>query len=1258
MPTFDPSQPFTQPKPAFDEKQPFTQGEQAPAPTPPPAPNNAPLQQYVKQNMMAYQDSKNLPEGATDKDIANLHQPQRYAESYLDAVQAGFQTSVTGLVTRNQLPDTVLPENAGMAMRVLQGAGQLAGDIPAMVAGGIGGGLAGTAEAPVLGTVAGATAGMWALPSAMRRYYMDSLQKGDVKDFGDFFERAGGVAIDGLKGAVTGVLTEGLGALGGSAAANAGAPVIGQTASKLATELGVMTTVGKAMDGQVPHAQDFLDGALLLGAVHGVTSMLPKSSIPPHVKDIQTKLQEIYAETGVNPSQVTQEAMTDPNLKQQLQSTSPSIPDAYKSKIEAPQKGQEILSPPKPPTVKPDIPAQLDELHSSLNDEFSPKENLQVQKFQKPEPPEPPKAKEPPSDGSEPPPPTDKEKILSRIGESTEPVDKGWDNWYSRNVDKLNPINKLAEAISGGEKLDKNEDPYALFSTAMSRGFAKADELLNHGYTDPESGEHKDGMKQILARFPDDTDGLKAYGMAKRALELEGRGVKTGFDLEAAKNFVTEEKSKYEDSFRDLVDLQNHGMKNLSMSGFLTPEQFKNIRDINQDYFPFNRAIEGGASAGKASSKPIKEIHGSELHVIDPFEQIIKNQYAYSRIAEDNLAKRSVVDLAQKFDAPSDLLKPSPVVMKPTTIHPEELAKYLGKYGIHEGDPETMQIFRPLSLPLGPDEFATVVDGKREVYTVDPSVAKALSASNYSEPHGMVKIAAAVAKAQRVGMTENPFFLLTHAVKDQFRATIQSQNGYRFAWDGLRALGHYFSGSEDYMEFLRNGGGMSTLADFDKNYVSKDVWGLSKETGLLDKALNVIKTPFELQHALAQAVFTAPKLGEYLRGIDQGKDPFTAAYEGKNVTANIQKRGSSPFINTLSSVTPFFNIHLQGMDRMAEAFKTDPSGTAMKAAVAVTLPSLALWWAYKDEDWYKNQLNYERDLYWNFRVGDTTMRLPKPDQAGLLFGSLAERTMDEFYRQKPEAFKGFGSELFGTVIPNFIPPAVLAPWEHFANKNYFTGRNIVPEALSKEEPAQQYNAYTTESGKMIAKALSSLGAGNIGSKNITLDSPMVLENYVRAWTGDTGLYALQLADKALEKAGVNPPTVKPAWALADIPYVKAFFTSYPSANAQPIQDFYDNLEKTNTAIATVRGMAKRPGGQTAANAYLTSYEGQENMMSMTGVGKAMGIQSKMVQAIYANPDMKPDEKRQQIDTIYGTMIQMAIEANKTLDNHRKQLEAK
>src|SRR3990167_8097233 len=143
----------------------------------------------------------------------------RKAVSAKDYLEAGWQMSVTGLDFRGQLPDVTLDKDAPWYGRALSGLATVAGDMPAMVVGGLfggaGGAATGTAIAPgpgtVVGGVAGAGGGALALPAMLREELITNMRDGRIKDSRDFLTRALAISWEGLKGFVVGGTTAGIG---------------------------------------------------------------------------------------------------------------------------------------------------------------------------------------------------------------------------------------------------------------------------------------------------------------------------------------------------------------------------------------------------------------------------------------------------------------------------------------------------------------------------------------------------------------------------------------------------------------------------------------------------------------------------------------------------------------------------------------------------------------------------------------------------------------------------------------------------------------------------------------------------------------------------------------------------------------------------------------------------------------------------------------------------------------------------------------
>lgn len=1177
------------------------------------------------------------------------------ATDFIDAFWAGLEGSSGGLVARGKLPDTQMPPDPTLMMKIAAASGQMAGDVPAMFAGGIiGAGLAGgatveTGPGVIPGTVIGAGAGAFAAPAMIRRAYMDDLQRGAAKDFSDFFARIAGITYDGIKGGITGALTTVTGGVVGPAMAKLGASATTAALAARTAELTTMTTIGKAMEGEVPKPEDFLVGAVTLAGFHGLVKGVESTmKLPAPVKDLETKLQNTYAETGVKPMDVLEAAAKDPVLKQQLLASGTDVPES-------------LSHPDSNPEFKVANPSpELSEPHETLGEGFSPPSNIKVTEQAPPELPAESVALSP------------QEQVHERIGEEAPKPKLTFNKAYTAVFDRLNPIKNLVDAAKNGEALPVEKDPFALFRLAGASD-GKADAFVRFGPRDV-SGvpTGTPGLKQIFKDAGGDVDGLIDYAIAKHALELEAAGKQTGVPEAAAKAVVEAGAAKFEKPLKSWVQFQNDVLRYLRDSGVITPELHDQSVSEWQSYVPFNR-IDRGAGSGKGpgSTMPIKAVHGSELKLVNPLESTIRNTFAYMKIADLNRAKLALIDLAATQEGLVEKIK---TPMKPIEVKPEEIQAYLRKQGLSSADhpvpPEAFEIWRPLSLPIGADEMAVMRNGKRELWSVGEDVAKAALADPTKIP-AIVKTLALPSKVLRVGAIDTIDFLTRHWMRDLTNSYVYSVNGdynpLKTIARSVVGLGEFFKEGKVYQDWLASGGGMSNFMDIDRNLLQHDIYKLSKETGLIDKTTNVIKNPLELaklgldiMHHLAEGVVSAPRIGEFKLAQERGKSNLEAGYDSRGVTLDNQRMGGAASIRMISTMKAFWNTRIQGLDKMARSLDPrDPelaAKTAAKFAVAITLPSIALWMMNKDNEEYQNAPRWKKDLFFFVPMpGGGHALIPKPFEAGQLFGSLPERMLNDFYQKDPDAFKGFGETLLegaslGIPYPDFAKPII----EQFGNKSLLTGGNLISEPLTKMSPEFQYNPYTSETAKILGNVIGHIPwIGEMGHGNITLASPMIVQNYIRSWTGGMGMYALDAVDKALETAHITDRKVWPTATLADMPFIKSFVLRYPSAGAQPIQDFYENFEKAQTRLANIKGLAKR-GEFSTLERYMASPQFEHHVLAMGQVQKVLGEQSKLVSWIYALPGadqpggMSPDEKRQQIDGIYYMMISTAKQANEAM----------
>lgn len=1197
-------------------------------PQAPAKPDMSAVQNYVKQNLAKYQaDNAGKPTDTPEGQVRSATP----AKSFFEALKAGFQISTLGLGLRGEMPDKVLPENAPLAWHVADQAAEMAGDLPAMLLGGAIGGTAGGAEGATVGSfvpgvgtaiggvglgTVGAYAGANALPAALRKIMMDHYEKGDIKTPGEFLSRAMGATWAAVKGAVTGSAAA---VTGG--ATEAIAPAVAAPVAKLTSELATMTTVGSALQGKLPKAQDFIDGAIVLGGLHAATASAGGPDLPG-------KLRSIYANTGETPDSVVNDAQRNPVLKQELLSENPDLPMQVKAQ----------------PELAQETPAQTPESAPNRTDA----EN----------------------------------KVLSQVVDHPGAKTDGFNlNDVKRQlVDDLDPIKQARDELAGKDTLPASKDPYVLARNFRAWS-GSALRSLQFNTTDFNTGEaNGEGLLPILNDTPEkDMNGLTAYLVASRAIEKEGQGIETGVDLDAAKQVVSDGQEKFGPVAERLQAYQNRMVQYAVDSGLISQKSAETFKEANKNYVPFYRLQEEDPLTGKpgAAGKPFKMMTGSDKQILNPLASVFNNTVAIVKAAEKNRVMQALTDLPEA----DEWMQKSKTPMRPVKFDQKEIETILQNHGVdtENVDTEPFSVFRPANKTLAENEFPVYRDGKREVYRFSPELAEAAHALDY-HPGLMglwARIATPLAKSLRAGIVFDPAFLARHFMRMGEVSAIQSEEWHLPFAGAMSAMKDIWSQNETYQKFLSSGGANNAIFGI-KKLMDSNPWALDEKTGMLQHAWNMMKSPLNALHFAAELSDYSMRLDEYKRlGGAEGdiNAQMKAGYASRNITLDYTRIGQT--IRSINPVSAFLNVGIQGTTRMAEAFKDNPVRTASRAIAFITIPSILTYlYGHKDSR-YQDAPDFDKDLYWlassnNWQPASSdaealampedlrrmgpdgkwqvnngiTFRVSKPFEYGVLFGSLPERILSAYFDKNPDQFHTFADTVLHGVTPNVLPTVLTPILEQATNRNFFTGGQLVSSRAERLLPQYQYTDYTSETAKQLGKIIGATPLGNFGPKDAKLSSPMVIDNYIRDWTGTLGQYALQLADKGLHAAGIGNTSPKPADTLADIPFIKEFIVRNPAANLQPIQDFYDKYSTIQQEIQTMKQLAQ-DGDFDSAQKLLEAHP--EAQLRLGTIEKALSAQNAFIQKVYDNPKMSPTDKRQLINTAYYQMNQTAKAGNSLME---------
>ena len=407
----------------------------------------------------------------------------------------------------------------------------------------------------------------------------------------------------------------------------------------------------------------------------------------------------------------------------------------------------------------------------------------------------------------------------------------------------------------------------------------------------------------------------------------------------------------------------------------------------------------------------------------------------------------------------------------------------------------------------------------------------------------MVQILSQPAKWLRAGAVLSPdFWMMKNPVRDTMTAYTYTRYGFIPVFDTIRGMFHLVKKSEQYHLWRASGGERSMLVSIDRDYLAKTF----REVLHGKDKVDYVKHPLEALQIFAEYTESGTRLAEFTTGLKKGDHPLSASIASREVTLDFAVMGEK--MRAMNHMIAFFNSNMRAMDMLGRQAIFNPKKFWPRVLLGITMPSIILWMINKDDPRWRELPQWEKDLFWIIFAGDKIIRIPKPFELGILFGSIPERVLDEIYLHDKGAIKESVWNLVQSVNPGFMPTALTPVVENFANYNFFLDRMITP-AGQKDYPAQyQYSVYTPE----ILKAM--------GSKMGY--SPRKLQNLLRGYTGGLGSYVVEGLNKSLQGVGLLPHVTAPTPGLADYPITKALFARNPyGSGSASVNKFYNEYTK-------------------------------------------------------------------------------------------------
>jgi hypothetical protein len=257
-----------------------------------------------------------------------------------------------------------------------------------------------------------------------------------------------------------------------------------------------------------------------------------------------------------------------------------------------------------------------------------------------------------------------------------------------------------------------------------------------------------------------------------------------------------------------------------------------------------------------------------------------------------------------------------------------------------------------------------------------------------------------------------------------------------------------------------------------------------------------------------------------------------------------------------------------------------------------TVPSIINYLVNRDDPEYWEIAEWQRDLFWPFKVGGKWWRIPKGD-TGVLFGTTAEKILEHLDKDRNSRLEidKLAASVIQECLPisdlgGIMPVALRMPVENMTNMNLFLNRPIVSRGKEKLDPKYQYGPYTSETAKAI------------GEK--TGLSPQKIEHAVLGYTAGLGRHALKISDWMLGDMGIIPTKEPRPKEPADYPLIGAFAIRHPEGfGSESANRFYEVIKKME-GYRTTSKFLERKGKNTEYYAHERKHPVERRIYAPTG----------------------------------------------------------
>ena len=699
-----------------------------------------------------------------------------------------------------------------------------------------------------------------------------------------------------------------------------------------------------------------------------------------------------------------------------------------------------------------------------------------------------------------------------------------------------------------------------------------------------------------------ETDGV-GYDKISRGKKLDEAKAKRLKQYIASNRKVKEAFDKARAQYRSY----NDGMLDFAKAaGVFTDAEITEFKKGN--YVPFYRQQENGnielivgnstpRTIGNVIQQPqLKELVGSDKDFVGLTESVLQNTHLLTRMALQNLQARDVGFMLKDLG----------------------LGKIIDGEGTFntirfkiDGKPKWIKLETDLFPPDIPAEL--LLQGLHGAKAVIPTALKMLGIPT---------------RVLRSAITRMPLYIARQMIRDPLHAFFTTGQKFVPVVSGIQEMIKMYSGKPtSEIELLRAGAVSSNVMTGDFNDAARTLRDLKAEGTSWNKMMQTLDNAAIRGDSATRVVL-------YDKYRQQGMSHFEAALGAAEVM-NFSRRGTSSSLYMISTLIPFFNAQIQGVDTIYRGIKGDTvfekqldvRNKLITRSVFMAALTMAYVMAMQDDETYKNATVQEKAMNWFFPLPfiDASLRVPIPFEIGILTKSIPEALLNAGFgdASSKETLKALRFAA-GMSIPGVVPAAVQPLVELSTNYSFFRDAPIETARDRAVAPELRYRESTTE----LAKVLGKYGA-----------SPVQIEHLVRGYTSTAGILAMSMFNPLLRPFTADERGEKVERRITEAPFFGAAFQ--PATGRGIVDAVYDDVQDWQQAAATFKRLAE--SGRLADARAFADKRSREIALSSTGGSfrQMMGEIAKMRRAIEADPRMSAKEKRDRIEELKVYQVRLA-----------------